>query len=69
MSEIVRTADLLKAITYEYENGDLSKEDYLELVKDINTANMIAKTAEEQEQLSKLNGIINTIITGVSLVA
>jgi hypothetical protein len=69
MSEIVRTTDLLKAITYEYENGDLSKEDYLELVKDINTANMIAKTAEEQEQLSKLNGIINTIITGVSLVA
>lgn len=69
MSEIVRTTDLLKAITYEYENGDLSKEDYLELVKDINTANMIAETAEEQEQLSKLNGIINSIITGVSLVA
>lgn len=69
MSEIVRTTDLLKAITYEYENGDLSKEDYLELVKDINTANMIAETAEEQEQLTKLNGIINSIITGVSLVA
>lgn len=69
MSEIVRTTDLLKAITYEYENGDLSKEDYLELVKDINTANMIAETAEEQEQLTKLNGIINNIITGVSLVA
>jgi hypothetical protein len=68
MSEILKASDLIKAITYEYENGDLSKEDYLELVKDINTAKMIAETAEEQEQLSKLNGIINSIITGVSLV-
>jgi hypothetical protein len=68
MSEILKASDLIKAITYEYENGDLSKEDYLELVKDINTAKMIAETAEEQEQLTKLNGIINSIITGVSLV-
>jgi hypothetical protein len=69
MSEILKASDLIKAITYEYENGDLSKEDYLELVKDINTAKMIAETVEEQEQLTKLNGIINSIITGVSLVA
>jgi hypothetical protein len=68
MSEILKASDLLKSITYEYENGDLSKEDYLELVKDINTAKMIAETAEEQEQLSKLNGIINSIITGAMLV-
>jgi hypothetical protein len=68
MSEILKASDLIKAITYEYENGDLSKEDYLELVKDINTAKMIAETAEEQEQLSKLNGIINSIITGAMLV-
>lgn len=68
MSEILKASDLIKSITYEYENGDLSKEDYLELVKDINTAKMIAETAEEQEQLSKLNGIINSIITGAMLV-
>lgn len=68
MSEIAKAKDLLKAVTFEYENGDLSKEEYLELVKDINTANMIATTAEEQEELNELNGIINNIVTGISLV-
>ena len=68
MSEITKAKELLKAITFEYENGDLSKEEYMELVKDINTANMIATTAEEQQELSELNGIINNIVTGISLV-
>lgn len=69
MSEITKAKELLEAITHEYEHGDMSKDEYLELVKDINTANMIAQTAEEQEELSKLNGLINNIITGISLVA
>lgn len=68
MSEISKAKELLKAVTFEYENGDLSKEEYLELVKDINTANMIATTAEEQKELSELNGIINNIVTGISLI-
>ena len=68
MSEITKAKELLKAVTFEYENGDLSKEEYMELVKDINTANMIATTAEEQQELNELNGIINNIVTGISLV-
>lgn len=68
MSEIAKAKELLKAVTFEYENGDLSKEEYLELVKDINTANMIATTAEEQQELSELNGLINNIVTGISLI-
>ena len=59
---------MVQSVTYEYENGDLSKEDYLELIKDINTSEMIAETAEEVEELSELNGLINNIITGISLV-
>lgn len=69
MSEIKKAKELLEAITHEYEHGDMSKDEYLELIKDINTANMIAKTAEEQQELSDLNSLINNIVTGISLVA
>lgn len=68
MSGIKQTKEMVQSVTYEYENGDLSKEDYLELIKDINTSEMIAETAEEVEELSELNGLINNIITGISLV-
>ena len=60
---------MLESVTYEYENGDLSKEDYLELVKDINTSELVAKTSEEVKELTELNGLINNIVTGISLVA
>lgn len=69
MSDIKKTKELLESVTYEYENGDLSKEDYLEIVKDINTSELIAKTSEEVEELTKLNSLINNIVTGISLVA
>ena len=68
MSDIQKTKEMVQSVTYEYENGDLSKEDYLELIKDINTSGMIAETAEEVEDLSDLNSLINNIITGISLV-
>jgi hypothetical protein len=69
MSDIKKIKELLESVTYEYENGDLSKEDYLELVKDINTSEIVAKTSEEVKELTELNGLINNIVTGISLVA
>jgi hypothetical protein len=69
MSEIKKIKELIESVTYEYENGDLSKEDYLELVKDINTSELVAKTSEEVKELTELNGLINNIVTGISLVA
>jgi hypothetical protein len=69
MSDIKKIKELLESVTYEYENGDLSKEDYLELVKDINTSELVAKTSEEVKELTELNGLINNIVTGISLVA
>ena len=69
MSEIQQTKKMIESVTHEYENGDLSKEDYLELIKDINTSEMIATTDEEIQDLSDLNGLINNIVTGISLVA
>lgn len=69
MSEIQQTKEMIESVTHEYENGDLSKEDYLELIKDINTSEMIVTTDEEIQDLSDLNGLINNIVTGISLVA
>jgi len=69
MSPFAVLKSRIEAITYEYEHGDLLKEEYLELIKDINTANLIANTAEEVAELETINKLINNIITGVSLVA
>ena len=52
MSEIQQTKEMIESVTHEYENGDLSKEDYLELIKDINTSEMIVTTDEEIQDLS-----------------
>lgn len=69
MSEIKQLKETLQSVTTQYENGDLSKEEYLELVKDIDTSKLVAKTAEEVEDLAAMNGVLNGVIAGISLVA
>lgn len=68
MSAILILKNRVEAIKHEYELGELTKEEYLELLKDVNTANLIAETSEEVKQLSDLNKLINNLITGFSLV-
>ena len=60
---------MVESVTQKYENGDLTKEEYLELVQDINTSNLVANTAKEVEDLANLNRMLNNIVTGLSLVA
>lgn len=69
MSDIKQLKETLQSLTSQYENGELSKEEYLELVKDIDTSKLVAKTSEEIEDLAALNGVLNGVIAGISLVA
>lgn len=52
-----------------YQKGQLTKEEYLELLKDLDTSQVIAQSARDLEDLAKLNGIISNTITVLSVVA
>jgi hypothetical protein len=69
MVDIKTITIMVESVTQKYENGDLTKEEYLELVQDINTSNLVANTAKEVEDLANLNRMLNNIVTGLSLVA
>jgi cell shape-determining protein MreC len=52
-----------------YEKGQLTKEEYLELLNDLDTSKVITETAQDLEDLAKLNSIISNTITVLSAVA
>jgi cell division protein FtsL len=51
-----------------YQKGHLTKEEYLELLKDLDTSKVITETAKDLEDLSKLNSIISSTITVLSVI-
>ena len=62
-------AQQLKDITEEWKNGDLTNEEYKELLEDIKSMNVIAEGAAELNAQKQLNTIINTAITIASTAA
>ena len=52
-----------------YEKGQLTKEEYLELLKDLDTSKVITETAQELEDLAKMNSFITNTINVLSAVA
>ena len=62
-------AHQLKDITEEWKNGDLTNEEYKELLEDIKSMNVIANGAAELNAQKQLNTIINTAITIASTAA
>lgn len=52
-----------------YQKGYITKEEYLELLKDLDTSKVIAESARDLEDLAKLNSIISNTITLLSVVA
>jgi cell division protein FtsL len=51
-----------------YQKGHLTKEEYLELLKDLDTSKVITETAKDLEDLAKLNSIISSTITVLSVI-
>ena len=45
-----------------YQKSLLTREEYLELLKDLDTSQVIAESARDLEDLAKLNGIITNTI-------
>lgn len=62
-------AEYYNEYTQAYENGQCSKEEYLNLLRGLEVEKTVASTAEELEYKEQLNTAINTAITIVSAVA
>ena len=58
-------ADITKA----YENGELKKDEYADLLKGLEAEGVICETAEDLERKTELNKYINTAITAATLLA
>lgn len=60
-----------KALSYKkmFDEGALSKDEYLELLRDIESEKIIDGTNEQLLQKEALNTLLNNLITAVSLVA
>ena len=56
-------------ITEEWRNGEITNEEYKELLEDIKSMNIIAEGAAELNAQKQLNTIINTAITIASTAA
>lgn len=52
-----------------YESGDISKDEYLNILKGFDTERIVANGAEDYEKKQQLNQMINAAITVVSAVA
>lgn len=59
-------AEYYNEYTQAYENGQCSKEEYLNLLRGLDTEKVVATTAEELEYKEQLNVAINAAITIVS---
>lgn len=62
-------AEYYNEYTKAYENGQCSKEEYLNLLRGLETESVVASTAEELEYKEQLNTAINAAISIVSAVA
>ena len=59
-------AEYYNEYTQAYENGQCSKEEYLNVLRGLDTEKVVATTAEELEYKEQLNVAINAAITVVS---
>ena len=51
-----------------YESGDISKEEYLNILKGFDTERIVANGVDDYEKKQQLNQMINAAITVVSVV-
>lgn len=69
MSHLSFIQSNLNEITSMYDSGEISKEEYLNLLKGLEIEKVATLNAEELQQKEQLNSIINAAISAASLVA
>ena len=69
MSTVAAIEEMLADYQHLYETKQLTREEFLDLVKSLDTVNAIAETAEELYKKESLNTLINNVIDAASLVA
>lgn len=69
MSDIVELEYQYNEINRAFENNEISKEEYKNLLEGLEIEQAVTMNAEELQRKEQLNTYINAAITGISLVA
>lgn len=69
MSDIVEKEYTYNEINRAFENNEISKEEYINLLKGIEIEETVTMNAEELQRKEALNSYINAAISAASLVA
>lgn len=59
----------LHQYTKQYQSGELSKDEYLELLQDLHTEQLINAQCNDLHAKERLNTICNVVITGAKMLA
>jgi hypothetical protein len=67
--QAAQLAAVLAQYTQEYQTGNLSKEEYLELVSDLQTEHLINAQCQDLAAKERLNTICNAVISAASVLS
>ncbi len=66
---VLALAQQLEQMTKEYEAGNMSKDEYIELLADFKTQQLIIAQCNDLAAKERLNGIVNVVINAASVLA
>jgi hypothetical protein len=64
---VLALAQQLEQLTKEYECGNLSKDEYIELLADFKTQQLISAQCKDLAAKENLNSIVNVVINAASI--
>jgi hypothetical protein len=66
---VLALAQQLEQLTKDYETGNISKDEYIELLADFKTQQLIIAQCNDLAAKERLNGIVNVVINAASVLA
>jgi hypothetical protein len=67
--EVLKLANQLEQLVKEYEAGNLDKDEFVELLVDFKTQQLIITQCQDLASKERLNNIVNVVINAASLLA
>jgi hypothetical protein len=67
--EVLKLANQLEQLVKEYEAGNLDKDEFVELLVDFKTQQLIIAQCRDLASKERLNNIVNVVINAASLLA
>lgn len=67
--EVLKLANQLEQLVKEYEAGNIDKDEFVELLVDFKTQQLIIAQCQDLSSKERLNNIVNVVINAASLLA